>query len=109
MDRATSSNCHGTGARVVIVRTPSWTSEMTMSFTKTLSKWISGLDYDNVPQAAVPWVRAAVLDYFAVALAGCRAKDLQILRKYIDAQYAPGNTSLIGEKSRMSPEAAAFY
>ena len=80
-----------------------------MSFTKTLSKWISELDYDSVPQAAVPWVRAAVLDYFAVALAGCRAKDLQILRKYIDAQYAPGNTSLIGEKSRMSPEGAAFY
>ena len=41
-----------------------------MSFTKTLSTWVSGLKYEDVPQAAVPWVKAAVLDYFAVALAG---------------------------------------
>jgi 2-methylcitrate dehydratase PrpD len=80
-----------------------------MSFTKTLSRWISGLTYEAVPRAAVPWVRAAVLDYLAVALAGCRAKDLQILRKYVEAQYAPGETSLIGDKTRFSPEGAALY
>ena len=80
-----------------------------MSFTKTLSRWISELRYEGVPPAAVPWVRAAVLDYFAVALAGCKAKDLQILRKYVDAQYAPGSTSLIGEKARLSAEGAALY
>src|SRR5688572_9330873 len=80
-----------------------------MSFTKTLSEWISRLRYEHVPQAAVPWVKAAVLDYFAVALAGCRAKDLQILRRYVDSQYAFGNTSLIGEKARLSAEGAALY
>ena len=80
-----------------------------MSFTKTLSAWISGLRYEHIPGEAVPWVRAATLDYFAVALAGCRAKDLQILRKYLDAQYASGNTSLIGEKAKSSPEGAALY
>ena len=57
-----------------------------MSFTKTLSKWISELRYDSVPAAALPWVKAAVLDYFAVALAGCKAKDLAIVRKYVAAQ-----------------------
>ena len=80
-----------------------------MSFTKTLSAWVSGLKYEDVPQAAVPWVKAAVLDYFAVALAGCIAKDLKILRKYVDEQYAPGKTSLIGEKAQLSPEGAALY
>src|SRR5688572_32745706 len=80
-----------------------------MSFTKTLSEWISRLRYEHVPQAAVPWVKAAVLDYFAVALAGCRAKDLQILRRYVDSQYASGSTSLIGEKARLSAEGAALY
>ncbi|MCC6532243.1 MAG: MmgE/PrpD family protein [Burkholderiales bacterium] len=80
-----------------------------MGFTNTLAAWIAGLRYEQLPAQAVAWTRAAVLDYFAVALAGCRAKDLQILRKYVDAQYAAGNTSLIGEKARLSPEGAALY
>jgi 2-methylcitrate dehydratase PrpD len=80
-----------------------------MTFTKTLSKWIADLRYEHVPSAAVPWVRAAVLDYFAVALAGCRAKGLQLVRKYVVAQYASGNTSLIGETAKLSAEGAALY
>ena len=80
-----------------------------MSFTKTLSKWISELRYESVPEAAVPWVKAAVLDYFAVALAGCKAEGLAILRKYVASQYAKGDATIIGEQERMSGEAAAFY
>ncbi|MDB5863863.1 MAG: MmgE/PrpD family protein [Betaproteobacteria bacterium] len=80
-----------------------------MSFTKTLSTWIAGLRYESVPEAALPWVKAAVLDYFAVALAGCKAHDLAIVRKYVAAQYAKGGATIIGEQERMSEEAAAFY
>ncbi|MGZ5140058.1 MAG: MmgE/PrpD family protein, partial [Burkholderiales bacterium] len=80
-----------------------------MSFTKTLSKWIAGLRYANVPEDAVPWVRTAVLDYFAVALAGCKAEGLQIVRRYVATQYAKGDATLIGEHERMSLEGAALY
>jgi 2-methylcitrate dehydratase PrpD len=80
-----------------------------MSFTKTLSKWIASLRYANVPEDSVPWVRTAVLDYFAVALAGCKAEGLQIVRRYVAAQYAKGDATLIGEKERMSLEGAALY
>ena len=80
-----------------------------MSFTKALSKWISGLRYESVPEEAVPWVKTAVLDYFAVALAGCKAEGLQIVRRYVDSQYAKGDATIIGERERMSLEAAALY
>lgn len=80
-----------------------------MSFTKTLSQWISGLRYESVPDMAVPWVQAAVVDYFAVALAGCKAEGLAMVRKYVAAQYAKGRATIIGEKERMSEEAAALF
>jgi 2-methylcitrate dehydratase PrpD len=80
-----------------------------MSFTKTLSKWIAGLRYADAPEDAVPWVRTAVLDYFAVALAGCKAEGLKIVRRYVAAQYAKGDATLIGEHERMSLEGAALY
>lgn len=80
-----------------------------MSFTKAISSWISALRYESVPTAAVPWVKAAVLDYFAVALAGCPAEGLKIVRRYVWSQYAKGNTSIIGEGERLSAEGAALY
>jgi len=80
-----------------------------MSFTKTLSAWIAGLRYENLPDAAAPWVKAAVLDYFAVALAGCKAEGLAIVRRHVATQYAAGEATMIGERQRMSEEAAALY
>jgi 2-methylcitrate dehydratase PrpD len=80
-----------------------------MSFTRTLSAWIAGLTYESVPDAALPWVKAAVLDYFAVALAGCKAEGLAIVRKHVATQYAAGEATMIGERQRMSEEAAALY
>jgi 2-methylcitrate dehydratase PrpD len=80
-----------------------------MSFTTTLSKWISGLRYDDLPAAVTPWVKAAVLDYFAVALAGCKAEGLAIVRQYVASQYAAGDATLIGEAACVSAEAAALY
>jgi 2-methylcitrate dehydratase PrpD len=80
-----------------------------MSFTKTLSKWIADLRYETLPEPVLPWVKAAVLDYFAVALAGCKAEGLAIVRKYVESQYARGDATLIGERTRMSEEAAAFF
>ena len=80
-----------------------------MSFTATLSKWISALRYEDLPEDAPPWVRAAFLDYFAVALAGCKAEGLALLRTYVAAQYAAGDATIIGEKARMGEEGAALY
>ena len=57
-----------------------------MSFTKSISSWISSLRYESVPAAAIPWVKATVLDYFAVALAGCPAEGLKIARRYVWSQ-----------------------
>lgn len=83
--------------------------QLYVGFTKALSRWIAGLRYEDVPQAAIPWVKAAVLDYFAVALAGCRAEGLKILRRHVWSQYAKGNTTIIGEADHLSAEGAALY
>ena len=61
-----------------------------MGFTKILARWIVDLRYDDLPAAVVPWVKAAVTDYFAVALAGCPAEGLKIVRKHVWSQYATG-------------------
>lgn len=80
-----------------------------MGFTKTLSKWISELRYENVPREAIPWVKTAVIDYFAVALAGCIADGLKIVRRHVWSQYAKGAATIIGDHECMSLEAAALY
>lgn len=80
-----------------------------MSFTKTLSQWIVGLRYEDLPREVVPWVKAATTDYFAVALAGVPAEGLKILRKHVWSQYAKGDATIIGDTDRLSAEAAALY
>ena len=80
-----------------------------MSFTKTLSRWIVDLRYEHLPIEVVPWVKAAVTDYFAVALAGCPAEGLKIVRRHVWSQYASGQCAIIGDTDRMSAEAAALY
>ncbi len=80
-----------------------------MQFTKTLSRWIVDLRYEDLPGEVLPWVKAAVTDYFAVALAGCPAEGLKIVRRQVWSQYAGGPCAIIGDTHRMSAEAAALY
>jgi 2-methylcitrate dehydratase PrpD len=80
-----------------------------MGFTKTLSRWIVDLRYEDLPPAVLPWVKAAVTDYFAVALAGCPAEGLKLVRKHVWSQYATGAATIIGDTARMSAEAATLY
>ena len=80
-----------------------------MGFTKTLSRWIVDLRYQDLPGEVVPWVKAAVTDYFAVALAGCPADGLKLVRQHVWSQYARGPATIIGDSERMSAEAAALF
>jgi hypothetical protein len=40
-----------------------------MGFSRTSAVWSSGLSFDDLPEAVVPWVKAAVLDLLAVSAA----------------------------------------
>jgi 2-methylcitrate dehydratase PrpD len=44
-----------------------------MGFSRTLAVWSSDLSFDDLPEAVVPWVKAAVLDFLAVSAAGSQA------------------------------------
>lgn len=80
-----------------------------MSFTKSLAQWIVGLRFEDLPGAVVPWVKAATTDYFAVALAGCPAEGMKLVRKHVWSQYAKGDVTVIGDTERLSAEGAALY
>ena len=80
-----------------------------MSFTKSLAEWIVGLRYEDLPGAVVPWVKAATTDYLAVALAGCPAEGMKLVRKHVWSQYAKGDVTVIGDTERLSAEGATLY
>ena len=67
-----------------------------MGFTKTLARWIVDLRYADLPREVLPWVKAAVTDYFAVALAGCPAEGLKLVKKHVWSQYATGAATIVG-------------
>ncbi|MBI4183132.1 MAG: MmgE/PrpD family protein [Proteobacteria bacterium] len=79
-----------------------------MGFTRTLAEWTAALRYEDLPPAALPWVKAATLDYLAVSLAGCGAPGVALLKRYALSQYAPGPATVIGHAERMSAEGAAL-
>lgn len=80
-----------------------------MGFTKTLSRWIVDLRNEDLPREVLPWVKAAVTDYLAVALAGCPAAGLKLVKRHVWSQYATGGATIIGDTARMSAEAAALF
>jgi 2-methylcitrate dehydratase PrpD len=79
-----------------------------MGFSRTLAVWSSDLSFDDLPEAVVPWVKAAVLDFLAVSAAGSQADGVEILNTYVQGQYAKGSATVIGRSNRMSAEAAAL-
>lgn len=79
-----------------------------MGLSKTLADWTSSLKFNDVPSAAIPWVKAAIIDYLAVSAAGCRAPGVDLLIRYVASQYGKGDASIIGHSLRVSPEAAAL-
>ncbi|MBI3069424.1 MAG: MmgE/PrpD family protein [Betaproteobacteria bacterium] len=80
-----------------------------MGFTKTLAQWIAGVEYESLPPEVTPWVKAAVTDYLAVALAGCPSQGIEIVKRHVLAEYARGKGTLIGEPERVSAEGAALF
>ena len=79
-----------------------------MPFTTTLARWTSGLRYQDLPSGVLPWVKAAVTDYLAVALAGCPAKGMRIIKDHARREYAPGPCSIIGDSMQLGLEGAAL-
>jgi 2-methylcitrate dehydratase PrpD len=80
----------------------------TMEMTGTFALWSNNLDYSDIPAEALPWVKAATIDFLAVTLAGCRSPGVDILKRYVLSQYKKGKATIIGHDIQMSPEAATL-
>jgi 2-methylcitrate dehydratase PrpD len=60
-----------------------------MGFSRTLAVWSSGLSFDDLPEAVVPWVKAEVLDFLAVGAAGSQAVGVGIRAMLEKIRFEP--------------------
>src|SRR5262245_4926588 len=64
--------------------------------------------FAEVPAAARQQAKRALLNFFAVALAGCRSPPVEIARKSLQEFSGHGQATVIGRRERMDGLSAAF-
>lgn len=73
-----------------------------------LAQLILGIDYKNIPHAAVNLTKKAIMDYIGVGIAGSFEPAVKILKDYVQGVNARGNAGIIGGKLKTCPELAAW-
>jgi len=56
----------------------------------------------------LPRVKAAMVDYVGVGLAGSRAPEVAALTRYVHSQYRDGDATVFGHEQRLAPDGAAL-
>ena len=78
------------------------------TISKSFGEWIAGLEYGDIPGAALSEGKRCLVDVVGVALAGTRHDVGCKVREHVKREYAEGPCTLLGNCSRVSPSAAAF-
>ena len=76
--------------------------------TQTLARFAVEARWDDVPDAARHEAKRALMNFFAVALAGCRAPAIEIVLKSLAEFCGRQQATLIGRRERMDALSAAF-
>jgi 2-methylcitrate dehydratase PrpD len=76
--------------------------------TQTLARFAVEARWDDVPDAARHEAKRALMNFFAVALAGCRAPAIEIVLKSLAEFCGRHQATLIGRRERMDALSAAF-
>ncbi|HEY6987552.1 MAG TPA: MmgE/PrpD family protein [Bryobacteraceae bacterium] len=79
-----------------------------MEVTAALAKFVTELDYDNIPPEAVKTAKMAVRDCLGVALAGSKEEDARIAGEIARYEEAREETSVIGQGFKTSALNAAL-
>jgi 2-methylcitrate dehydratase PrpD len=76
--------------------------------TQTLARFAVEARWDDLPDAARHEAKRALMNFFAVALAGCRAPAIEIVLKSLAEFCGRHQATLIGRRERMDALSAAF-
>ena len=76
--------------------------------TQTLARFAVEARWDDVPDAARHEAKRALMNFFAVALAGCRAPPVEVARQSLAEFSGRQQATLIGRRERMDALSAAF-
>ena len=80
----------------------------TPAVTQTLARFAVEARWDDVPDAARHEAKRALMNFFAVALAGCRAPPVEVARQSLAEFSGRQQVTLIGRCERMDALSAAF-
>jgi 2-methylcitrate dehydratase PrpD len=72
-----------------------------MRLSRTLAGWSSGLSFDDLPEAVVRWVKAAVLDFLSIGAAGSQAVGVEIRATITNIVSDIENLKNVGEVTAM--------
>src|SRR4051812_7081601 len=80
----------------------------TMGATAAIAKFIVTTSLKEFPAASIEKAKKALVDTFAVIIAGAGSEVAEPLRKYLAAAQAPGVVPILGTSMTAAPETAAL-
>src|SRR5439155_17330369 len=76
--------------------------------TQTLARFVADTQWDGIPDPVKHEAKRALLNFFAVALAGCRTGPIELALKSL-AEFSGGKqTTIVGRSERIDALSAAF-
>src|SRR5271155_4036149 len=76
--------------------------------TARLSQFVTDTRWQDLPQDTVHQVKRSIMNYFAVALAGCRSETVEIAFAALAAFSGGKSAAVIGRRERIDALSAAF-
>jgi 2-methylcitrate dehydratase PrpD len=77
-------------------------------FTKGLSRFVCGTNYDDLPVEVVMAAKLAILDFVGVAMAGSQEPSARIVSNMVRQDQSLAEASVIGHEFKSSPSLAAL-
>ena len=75
---------------------------------ETLYEYVLNERYTKAPKHIQAIIKRIVVDTFGAIIAGTEAPVSRITRAVVNAQYAPGNCTVLGQKNKLAMAGAAF-
>src|SRR6187401_457355 len=76
--------------------------------TETLARFVVDTKWEDIPAAARHEAKRALLNFFAVALAGCRTEPVELALRSLSEFSGGKQATIVGRRERIDPLSAAF-
>ncbi len=78
------------------------------NITADLSRYVAGTTWDHIPETARHAAKRALLNFFAVALAGCRTEPVELALRSLTEFSGGKPATVIGRRERLDALSATF-